>query len=97
MVDRGYEEDQLSFRVIVPMTPDQTNQNEWLCVGLDADIESLRRIDASSLEAAFQPDRGRQPILRVKVNAMPILFALADAVALKLPILLTPGAACCIR
>lgn len=93
IVNWDYDDDRPSFRAIVPMTPNEENLNEWFCIGLDANISMLRNHDSNSLEEALKRNRGRELILRVKVNAMPILFSMADAAALNLPVLFDAAAA----
>jgi exodeoxyribonuclease-1 len=92
MVGWNHEADGASFRVVLPITGVVRNPNEWLCVGLAADIDSLLARGAGQLARPLS-QKTPGPILRVRTNAMPLLITLDAAASLQLPIRVDPLAA----
>lgn len=84
------DEDGPSFRVIVPIISDEKDRNEWLCIALDADVIQLKAMDVDALVGAFQSDSARPLVVRIKINAMPLLLTMDDAKALQLPTAFDP-------
>lgn len=67
--------------LIQPVTVDESNPNEWLCVNLDADVDGLLFMDVHSLSGSFESIDGYRKLLRVKTNAFPMVFSVYDAAA----------------
>lgn len=69
------------IQIIQPVTTDATNPREWLCVDL-AQAHSLLQMTTPQLRQAMTPRAGRSDIIRVRANAMPMVFSLKRATAL---------------
>lgn len=70
------------YQLIQPVTTDETNLNEWLCVDLEADVDVLLAKRTKDLSQAFVPQLGLSAALKVKANAMPMVFSLDTAISL---------------
>jgi exodeoxyribonuclease-1 len=78
----SHEEGTYFHQVILPITPDQTNINEWLCVDLEADVDGILSLDEKDLVSAFIPRLGPSSVVRVKANALPMVFSIETAASL---------------
>lgn len=83
----SYEVGLPNYQLIQPVTSDETNANEWLCVNLSADVDDLLEMKMTDLVQAFKPSLGTSSIVRVKANAAPMVFSVETAayVGIELP------------
>jgi exodeoxyribonuclease I len=74
------------YQLIQPVTTDETNLNEWLCVDLEADVDALLARTIKDLSQDLVPKLGLSAALKVKANAMPMVFSLDTAVSLDIEV-----------
>ncbi|WP_114965254.1 hypothetical protein [Alkalilacustris brevis] len=92
LISIGWDHTQDGPRVmtLLPICADKANPNEWLCINLHSDIERLLAADIGSLREGFRILDGVSAIVRVKINAMPILLRISDPVAVGLKVACDP-------
>lgn len=70
------------YQLIQPVTTDETNINEWLCVDLEAHVDTMLAMGTTDLARAFLPNLGYRAALKVRANALPMVFSLETAESL---------------
>lgn len=78
----SHEEGTYFHQLILPIAPDETNINEWICVDLEADVDAMLSMDVKDLISAFIPRLGLSSVVRVKANALPMVFSIETAASL---------------
>lgn len=77
----SHQKDKPTTEVLIPLTFDEDNPNECICVSVDADIEGLRTLSPQDLKSKFRWAKGGTPLRRIKANAMPTIAPLRSALA----------------
>lgn len=67
------------YQLIQPVTTDERNANEWLCVDLESDVDTMLELSPTDLAQKFKPNLGLSTALRIKVNALPMVFSIETA------------------